>query len=145
MKITDIKTAVVHVKMNSKPHYLYHYVRVYTDEGIYGTGEASHVDHGWRDSTRDMARMIIGMDPRDVDACFEFFKAAWYHARAIEEGYFFKEHVNGEPVGAGARSGKESDGENVVGINRADQTYSDHCDRNQVCRKAFIHLMSLVG
>lgn len=74
MKITDIKTAVVHVKMNGKPHYLYHYVRVYTDEGIYGTGEASHVDHGWRDSTRDMARMIIGMDPRDVDACFEHIR-----------------------------------------------------------------------
>jgi len=32
MKITEIKTAVVHVKMNGKPHYLYHYVRVYTDE-----------------------------------------------------------------------------------------------------------------
>ena len=74
MKITGIKTAVVHVKMNGKPHYLYHYVRVYTDEGIYGTGEASHVDHGWRDSTRDMARMIIGMDPRDVDACFEHIR-----------------------------------------------------------------------
>jgi len=74
MKITDIKTAVVHVKMNGKPHYLYHYVRVYTDEGIYGTGEASHVDHGWRESTRDMARMIVGMDPRDVDACFEHIR-----------------------------------------------------------------------
>jgi galactonate dehydratase len=47
---------------------------VYSDEGIYGTGEASHVDHGWRDSTRDMARMIIGMDPRDVDACFEHIR-----------------------------------------------------------------------
>ena len=61
MKITEVKTASARGR----------FVRVYTDEGIYGTGEASHVDSGWRGTTQDMARMIIGMDPRDVDACFE--------------------------------------------------------------------------
>lgn len=77
MKITDIKTAVVRVKIGGKPSYLYNYVRVYTDEGVYGTGEASHVDRGWRDSTRDMAQLIIGRDPRDVDACFEHIRRAY--------------------------------------------------------------------
>ena len=70
MKITEIKTADVKVPSG----YTYHYVRVYTDEGVYGTGETSHVDGGWRDSTRHMAKMIIGMDPRDVDACFEHIR-----------------------------------------------------------------------
>ncbi len=70
MKITEIKTADVKVPSG----YTYHYVRVYTDEGMYGTGETSHVDGGWRDSTRHMAKMIIGMDPRDVDACFELIR-----------------------------------------------------------------------
>ena len=74
MKITEVKTARVRIKVDGKPRYGYTYVRVYTDAGIYGTGEASHVDGGWRDSTRDMARLIIGMDPRDVDACFEHIR-----------------------------------------------------------------------
>ncbi len=73
MKITDIKTAEVPVK-SGRGTYRYNYVRVYTDEGVYGTGEASHIDGGWRESTRHMAQMLIGMDPRDVDACFEFVR-----------------------------------------------------------------------
>ena len=77
MKITDIKTASVRVKIGGKPAYLYHYVRVHTDEGVYGTGEASHVDSGWRGTTRDMAEMLIGRDPRDVDACFEHIRRAY--------------------------------------------------------------------
>ena len=71
MKITQINTAQVRVKVEGKPRYLYRYVRVHTDEGVYGTGEASHVDEGWRGSTQSMASQLIGMDPRDVDACFE--------------------------------------------------------------------------
>lgn len=71
MKITQIKTAEVRVKVKGRPRYHYHYVRVHTDGGVYGTGEASHVDGGWRGSTKSMAVQLIGMDPRDVDACFE--------------------------------------------------------------------------
>ena len=48
MKITDVKTAEVRMLIDGKPRYLYHYVRIFTDEGVYGTGEASHVDGGWR-------------------------------------------------------------------------------------------------
>ncbi len=73
MKITEIKTAEVPVK-SGRGTYRYNYVRVYTDEGVYGTGEASHIDGGWRESTRHMAKMLIGMDPRDVDACFELVR-----------------------------------------------------------------------
>ena len=73
MKITEIKTAEVPVK-SGRGTYRYNYVRVYTDEGVYGTGEASHIDGGWRESTRHMSQMLIGMDPRDVDACFEFVR-----------------------------------------------------------------------
>ncbi len=73
MKITEIKTAEVPVK-SGRSTYRYNYVRVYTDEGIYGTGEASHIDRGWRESTRHMASMLIGVDPRDVDACFELVR-----------------------------------------------------------------------
>ncbi len=71
MKITEIKTAQVRIKVEGQPRYLYRYVRVYTDQGVYGTGEASHVDEGWRGSTQSMASQLIGLDPRDVDACFE--------------------------------------------------------------------------
>ena len=76
MKITDVKTAEVRIKANGQPRYLYHYVRIHTDEGIYGTGEASHVDGGWRGSTQSMAAQLIGKDPRDVDALLKAFAAA---------------------------------------------------------------------
>ena len=77
MKITEIKTASVQVKIDGKPRYRYNFVRVCSDEGVYGTGEASHVDMGWRDTTRTMAQLIVGMDPRDVDACFEKIRRAY--------------------------------------------------------------------
>ena len=73
MKITEIKTAEVSIK-SGETTYNYKYIRVYTDEGIYGTGEASLIDRGWRESTRHMAKMIIGMDPRNVDSCFELIR-----------------------------------------------------------------------
>ncbi len=77
MKITEIKTAEVQIKVDKKPTYRYHYVRIYTNEGIYGTGEASHVDGGWRGSTQTMAQQLIGKDPRDVDACFEGIRRSY--------------------------------------------------------------------
>jgi galactonate dehydratase len=95
MKITEIKTAEVHLKGEGAPRYRYHYVRVYTDEGVYGTGEASHVDGGWRESTRSMAAQLIGKDPRDVDACFE----------GIRRSYIFRGGMSG--LGISALSGIE--------------------------------------
>tara|TARA_Y100001960_G_scaffold320860_1_gene394418 strand:- start:55 stop:1188 length:1134 start_codon:yes stop_codon:yes gene_type:complete len=95
MKITNIKTAEVQIKINRQPRYTYHYVRVYTDEGIYGTGEASHVDGGWRGSTQTMAQQLIGMDPRDVDSCFE----------GIRRSYIFRGGFSG--LGISALTGLE--------------------------------------
>ena len=90
LKITEIKTAEVRMKIDGQPRYLYHYVRVHTDEGIYGTGEASHVDGGWRGSTRTMAARLIGKDPRDVDALFE----------EIRRGYIFRGGMAGLAISA---------------------------------------------
>ena len=90
MKITDVKTAEVRIKHDDKPTYLYHYVRIHTDEGVYGTGEASHVDGGWRGSTQSMAQQIIGKDPRDVDAIFE----------GIRRSYIFRGGMSGLGVSA---------------------------------------------
>ncbi len=95
MKITDIKTAEVRVKVDGVPHYTYYYVRIHTDEGIYGTGEASHVDGGWRGTTRSMAPQLIGKDPRDVDACFE----------GIRRSYLFRGGFSG--LGISALTGLE--------------------------------------
>jgi galactonate dehydratase len=67
MKITDIKTAQAR----------FHYIRVYTDEGVYGTGECSHVDQGWRGTVESMKPMLIGRDPLDVDALFELVRRAY--------------------------------------------------------------------
>jgi len=95
MKITKIKTAEVRVKVDGEPRYTYHYVRIHTDEGIYGTGEASHVAGGWRGTTRSMAPQLIGKDPRDVDACFE----------GIRRSYLFRGGFSG--LGISALSGLE--------------------------------------
>ncbi|MEC9258475.1 MAG: mandelate racemase/muconate lactonizing enzyme family protein [Candidatus Poribacteria bacterium] len=61
MKITDIKTAQAR----------YSYVRVYTDEGLVGTGECSHCGSGWRKIVEDLKGTFIGKDPLDVDCLFE--------------------------------------------------------------------------
>ncbi len=95
MKITEIKTAEVPIIADARRRYLYHYVRIYTDQGIYGTGEASHVDGGWRGSTQTMAQQLIGQDPRDVDACFE----------GIRRSYIFRGGMAG--LGISALTGLE--------------------------------------
>ena len=51
MKITDIKTAQAR----------YSYVRVYTDEGLVGTGECSHCGSGWRKIVEDLKGTNIGV------------------------------------------------------------------------------------
>ena len=95
MKITQIKTAEARIKVDQRRSYHYHYVRVWDDQGQYGTGEASHVDGGWRGSTRTMAQQLIGQDPRDVDACFE----------GIRRSYIFRGGMSG--LGISALTGLE--------------------------------------
>ena len=64
MKITDIKTAEV------RGHGYSCYVRVFTDEGVTGTGECIHGGGGVTGLIRDMAGLLKGDDPLDVDALF---------------------------------------------------------------------------
>ncbi len=65
LKITDVRTAQVLV------HGPQTHVRIYTDQGIFGQGEATDAAvgaasliHGWR-------RQLIGRDPLDVEAIWE--------------------------------------------------------------------------
>jgi galactonate dehydratase len=65
MKITDIKTAEV------MGHGYSCYVRVYTDEGLTGTGECIHGGGGVTGLIRDMVSLLQGEDPLDVDRLWE--------------------------------------------------------------------------
>jgi galactonate dehydratase len=65
VKITDIKTAEV------MGHGYSCYVRVFTDEGLTGTGECIHGGGGVTGLIRDMAGLLRGEDPLDVDRLFE--------------------------------------------------------------------------
>ena len=73
MKITDIKTCEAR----------FGYVRVYTDEGLYGTGELSHQGAGWRAIVDSMKSILVGEDPRDVDMCFEKVRRAFIFRGAM--------------------------------------------------------------
>ncbi|MEE2658254.1 MAG: mandelate racemase/muconate lactonizing enzyme family protein [Candidatus Latescibacterota bacterium] len=73
MKITDIKTCEAR----------FGYVRVYSDEGVYGTGELSHQGAGWRQIVDSMKPMLIGKDPRDVDVLFETVRRAFIFQGAM--------------------------------------------------------------
>jgi len=62
MKITDIKTAAVGGSL---------FVRIFTDEGVVGTGECIHGGPGIADMVKGFSRMLVGEDPLDVDRLFE--------------------------------------------------------------------------
>ena len=65
LKITDIRTAEVRV------HGYQVHVRIYTDQGIYGQGEATDAAMGAVPLIRSFRRFLIGKDPLNVDALFE--------------------------------------------------------------------------
>jgi galactonate dehydratase len=65
MKITDIKTAEV------RGHGYSCYARVFTDEGITGTGECIHGGDGVRLLIAGMKSLLAGENPLDVDRLFE--------------------------------------------------------------------------
>lgn len=65
MKIVDIKTADV------RGHGYSTYVRVYTDEGLTGTGECIHGGAGCAQLIRSLKGILVGQDPMDVDRLFE--------------------------------------------------------------------------
>jgi galactonate dehydratase len=65
LKITDVRTAQVMV------HGPQTHVRIYTDQGIYGQGEATDAAVGTPSLIRGWRRMLIGRDPLDVEAIWE--------------------------------------------------------------------------
>ena len=73
MKITDIRTA-------QAPCF---YVRVYTDEGLVGTGECVHGGTGAAEIIHGMKRLLVGEDPLDVDRLFEKVRRAYIFDGAL--------------------------------------------------------------
>lgn len=60
MRITKLSTAVV------EANYDYTYVRIWADNGVYGTGECFFAP-GLTAALRDMFPLLLGRDPREVD------------------------------------------------------------------------------
>ena len=65
MKITDIQTTEV------GGHGFSTYVRVYTDEGLTGTGECIHGRSASSVIIQEMKRLLVDEDPMNVDRLFE--------------------------------------------------------------------------
>jgi galactonate dehydratase len=72
LKITDVRTAMVRV-INSLAH-----VRIYTDQGLIGQGEATGAAvgtpalvHSFRQGFSKFIQPLIGMDPLNVEAIWE--------------------------------------------------------------------------
>jgi galactonate dehydratase len=77
VKITDIKTAEV------RGHGYSCYVRVFTDEGPTGTGECIHGGGGVTGLIRDMAALLKGENPLDVDRLFELIRRRYLFDGAL--------------------------------------------------------------
>jgi galactonate dehydratase len=70
MKITDVRTAQI------TGHGYSTYVRIYTDEGLIGNGECIHGTDGCPQIIHGMKPLLIGEDPRNVDALYEKMRRA---------------------------------------------------------------------
>ncbi|MFC1712811.1 mandelate racemase/muconate lactonizing enzyme family protein [Candidatus Poribacteria bacterium] len=77
MKITDIQTAEV------GGHGFSTYVRVYTDEGLTGTGECIHGRSASSVIIQDMKRLLVGEDPMNVDPLFEKVRRSYIFDGAL--------------------------------------------------------------
>src|SRR5437764_9257326 len=76
LKITDVRTAQVTV------HGPQTHVRVYTDQGIYGQGEATDAAVGTASLLRGWRRMLVGRDPLNVEAIWERIRTGGIFAGA---------------------------------------------------------------
>ena len=76
LKITEIRTAEVRV------HGYQVHVRVYTDQGIIGQGEATDAAMGSVPLIRSFARLLIGQDPLNIEAAFERIRTSGVFAGA---------------------------------------------------------------
>ncbi|CSA02365.1 Uncharacterised protein [Vibrio cholerae] len=71
------------------------------------------------------------------DGGFEIFKTCGNHAGAIQSRHFFKQHMDGEPVGYRARKGKQPRVKGIVVRQKIADTHQ--CQRHYIGNKAFIH------
>ncbi len=76
LKITDVRTAEVMVHGHQT------HVRVYTDQGLIGHGEATDAAVGTAPLIRNFRRLMIGQDPLNVDALWEKVRTAGIFAGA---------------------------------------------------------------
>ena len=76
LKITDVRTALV------RAHGLQLHVRVYTDQGLIGHGEATDAASGGAALVAGFGRLLQGQDPLNVDLLFERIRTAGIFAGA---------------------------------------------------------------
>jgi gluconate/galactonate dehydratase len=81
VKITRCATAVV------EANYDYTYVRIWTDNGLYGTGECFFAP-GLSAALRDIFPLLIDRDPREVDRIARFLWRKGSGAGAVA-GYLY--------------------------------------------------------
>lgn len=65
LKITDVRTAMI------TAHGLQLHVRVYTDQGLVGQGEATDAASGGVPLVAGFRRMLVGQDPLNIEALWE--------------------------------------------------------------------------
>ncbi|HSB16116.1 MAG TPA: mandelate racemase/muconate lactonizing enzyme family protein [Bryobacteraceae bacterium] len=76
LKITDVRTAMVRAHGNQL------HVKIYTDQGLVGHGEATDAATGGQPLVASFRRMLIGEDPLNVEALFERIRTAGIFAGA---------------------------------------------------------------
>ncbi len=76
LKITDVRTALV------RAHGLQLHVRVYTDQGLIGHGEATDAASGGAALVAGFGRLLQGQDPLNVDLLFERIRTSGIFAGA---------------------------------------------------------------
>lgn len=76
LKITDVRTAQVRV------HGLQVHIRVYTDQGLFGQGEATDAAVGTVPLVNQFRRFLVGQDPLNVDALWERIRTSGIFAGA---------------------------------------------------------------
>ncbi|MGI8857478.1 MAG: mandelate racemase/muconate lactonizing enzyme family protein [Thermomicrobiales bacterium] len=89
MKITDIKTFLTHDP--DRPERNYTFVKVYTDEGLTGLGEAgiNGKELALEGLVKTYAPLLIGMDPSRIEHIWQtlwrgqFFRGGHVHAAAV--------------------------------------------------------------
>ena len=89
MKITDVKTFLIHDP--DRPERNYTFVKVYTDEGLTGLGEAgiNGKELALEGLVKTYAPILIGMDPSRIEHIWQtlwrgqFFRGGHVHAAAL--------------------------------------------------------------